>query len=1170
MATTKELITQLYIGYFNRAPDPEGLAYWIEDVDVRGQSIEAVSGLFTTSPEAIALYPYLAFPTLTSPDAFLTALYQNLFNRAIDPDGLAYYKAKLEAGVATGDVLADILANARTNEGSEDQALLANKTEVGVYWAEQAASTPGFSYNDAAQSSARNSLTNVTTDEASVEAAKKDSDSFFETVDPNAGQTYTFTTVTDSFVGGAGNDTFIGVADGVTSTNVGAGQPVTQTFGGLDTVDGGAGIDTIKITNEVGTLTLATSVTVKNVEKLELTSAQNAVTADVQAWTGLESVTVDNKSTTAAHNAVITTKANVTSVSIKGGRAANNVAATIIDNGTGTGTGKDTLASVTLEKVAGAQDTVGIGAVTNAATRVDSLTSLTLIDNASSVTVNSNAGTRELTLTLNKVTDGTITDAEATSLKVVGTGEKSSGVDLVVAKAKTIDFSGDKEVSLDIGTAANQAANLVITSTNTAGVKLAAGNALDTDVTFTGGEGKDSVKVAATTKTIDLGAGDDTVEVTAALGATGKLVGGEGTDTLVLSAALAETLTANGTFAGKVEGFEKVSIGQVAADETETVNLANLDNIDYVVSAGTLGNPSATETNTVTFAALTAFQSVTVGGLTVKADATGLTTTQLATIFATGTVTNGATKTGTLTGWTAAAAVSGVGSNELVFTSATPNASVVNISVSGAGVAASALPTIANNTIDGNDLDAHETFDILFRPLLAGQRVTFDGRTLQALVDLTADEVAGQYRSATPDLTKVAFTGVHATNWNITGPTGNSVHFVAQDFADHNPAALLSADPGIGAAGNPGVAETTAGSAGTALVVNNLANNGTFELTGVIAGEVKLVLKDATGSADVLNIKLNGADEIVNTGKLTAAGVETVNIEATDSSSDTTALNNPDAASTINLVAADATKIVLTGNHGVNFTGSTLTNVVELDASGVVSVGDVAGANAAQIGTTGAVTFTSAVTNKDVIVKTGNGADVINLASVTDATKGATVTTGEGNDIVTGTAGKDTIDLGAGNDIVNSTAGADTITLGAGNDKYVLTDAAHSVLASFDTLVDFSANTKGQGPAVADVAKGAVTVAADLTGDLIDLTGRFSGAVDGIKVLVVGNSADAQTFIQNTANVGAGAEANFTGIALDTSSNQLYLDLNQDGSVDSVIKLTGVTTITEAAFLTGL
>ncbi|MGI6246019.1 MAG: DUF4214 domain-containing protein [Pseudochelatococcus sp.] len=445
MATTKELITQLYIGYFNRAPDPEGLAYWIEDVDVRGQSIEAVSGLFTTSPEAIALYPYLAFPTLTSPDAFLTALYQNLFNRAIDPDGLAYYKAKLEAGVATGDVLADILANARTNEGSEDQALLANKTEVGVYWAEQAASTPGFSYNDAAQSSARNSLTNVTTDEASVEAAKAQSDSFFETIDSNAGQTFTLTTGIDAgaaFTGGAGNDTFFGTENTLTSG---------------DALDGGDGVDTLRYASSGTVAVNEAGFTAKSIEKVEITAdAVGGTNFDVSGVTDVETITNVNSSG---------------ALNIVGAKA-------IVD--------------LTLDAVSGGDTTIAYQA--NAVSGAADVQNLTLrgvhdFNNgaASSVTINNGIETLNVT-TADDLSRLVAINTNASTINIAG--DQNLSVANLLAGARTInaaDFTGDLTIATDSG-------NLAVAVTGGAGddfVDFSAGfNAGDS---FDGGEGTDTI-----------------------------------------------------------------------------------------------------------------------------------------------------------------------------------------------------------------------------------------------------------------------------------------------------------------------------------------------------------------------------------------------------------------------------------------------------------------------------------------------------------------------------------------------------------------------------------------------------------------------------------------------------------------------------------------------------
>ncbi len=47
--------------------------------------------------------------------------------------------------------------------------------------------------------------------------------------------------------------------------------------------------------------------------------------------------------------------------------------------------------------------------------------------------------------------------------------------------------------------------------------------------------------------------------------------------------------------------------------------------------------------------------------------------------------------------------------------------------------------------------------------------------------------------------------------------------------------------------------------AGGTLTLTNVANAGTLELTGAIGGASTVTMKDATGTADVFNIKLNGA-----------------------------------------------------------------------------------------------------------------------------------------------------------------------------------------------------------------------------------------------------------------------------------------------------------------------
>jgi hypothetical protein len=536
---------------------------------------------------------------------------------------------------------------------------------------------------------------------------------------------------------------------------------------------------------------------------------------------------------------------------------------------------------------------------------------------------------------------------------------------------------------------------------------------------------------------------------------------------------------------------------------------------------------------------------------------------------------------GALTGFTASTSTN----NTVTFTSSTAGSPVTDISATSTGNQPTVVTTQGVTGVT-------ESASIVFSALKSGQSVSVDGLILTATGgDLTAAQVAEALDGDTTGHSGgLATLATAVLSGALTGysagaiASGSTVVYTSTtastDVTNINNATNLT---GAGAANTIGVGPATAptapavtatdggvgATAGGILALTNMPANGTLELTGVITGASSVALANSSGSTDVLNIKLYGAANLVNTAALTVANVETINITATDSSSDTTALTNPAAASTILLNAANATALTVTGNHGVNFTGSTLTNVVSLDASGVVSLGNAAGATAAQIGTTGAVTFTSVINNKAVTVTTGNGADVIDVSSVNDATflatnvTAATVTTGEGTDSITGSAGKDVINSGAGADTVTGGLKADTITLGAGNDLVKYTAAAQSTLADKDVITDFSANTFGNGTSGAAGTGAAIASQTSFTGDVIDLRSFIVGAITKVSVAVVASEASATISLQNVGD----ATTDTIAAAIDSTTGNLYLDINSDGVADSVIQLSGVSTLTNAAFL---
>ncbi|MFG6515430.1 DUF4214 domain-containing protein [Sulfitobacter sp. TB366] len=237
----KQAITALYVGYFGRAPDPNGLQFWIDQID-NGREFNTIAADFAASPEAEALYPYLTTPDVSSPELFVKNIYANLFDRTPDDEGLEFWVDALESGsVSVGDMIAAIIDGARDDEetGTSDKSVLDNKVEAGLDFATKTANTPGFEFDAAAKAAAAAAVNGVTEDDATVEAAKAATDAFVSgESNPGTGDNFTLTSaIGEKVVGTAGNDTFTGV--------VGDGTTGTLQFG--DQVDGGAGEDTLNL-----------------------------------------------------------------------------------------------------------------------------------------------------------------------------------------------------------------------------------------------------------------------------------------------------------------------------------------------------------------------------------------------------------------------------------------------------------------------------------------------------------------------------------------------------------------------------------------------------------------------------------------------------------------------------------------------------------------------------------------------------------------------------------------------------------------------------------------------------------------------------------------------------------------------------------------------------------
>ncbi len=120
---TDESVTKLYIATFDRAPDASGLDYWLKS----GLSTEGIARSFFEQTETKEKYP----DELSNGD-FINQVYDNLFGRASDSEGFAYWLTELDSGHITRDVFMLAVLNGAKGD---DANMFNNKTEVGLAFA---------------------------------------------------------------------------------------------------------------------------------------------------------------------------------------------------------------------------------------------------------------------------------------------------------------------------------------------------------------------------------------------------------------------------------------------------------------------------------------------------------------------------------------------------------------------------------------------------------------------------------------------------------------------------------------------------------------------------------------------------------------------------------------------------------------------------------------------------------------------------------------------------------------------------------------------------------------------------------------------------------------------------------------------------------------------------
>lgn len=1150
-AEDKNFLVSLYVGYFNRAPDPAGLQFWIDQVEA-GRDTNTIAADFAASPEAKSLYPFLTTPDVSSPTSFITAVYANLFNRAPDAAGQAFWEQQLSSGaVSPADAIDAIIKGATT---APDSTILANKNTVGLDFATDAGNTPGFTFdlNGASGNAAKNAISGVTEDAATVTAAQAATDAYLNGT-ANAGQTITLTTGVDDLTGTIANDTLKGVVDKTT--------PANTTLNALDEIDGGAGTDTLEIATVGNLLAADVPTTLTSVENITA-RATGSITVDSSSISGVTSL-ASTQSTASTLTGAATTDISVSgatgAIAVDGGKdvavtdatvnqsvtiGANTVSAgtvNVTDTAQGTGViavdgGTDVTVNATGNGAAGGAINVGQGGAATdlpsgavSVTHAHSATAGTdvalgavTVDGGSTVTVTRTADTSAAasdttgaTLTQGAVdvdggdatTSVTITQAETvaevaavTAVAAVNATYNVTFVAMTAGQTATVDgltFTASKALTAE--EAAQAFANLAASDTQTA-------SGPTTNGIFTGNTSANFTTGAASGAVVTFTGVNAGPIAAPVVGGTAAPAAAAGTTGVAATAAVTGVLGVNAGAVSvddnatksitdiTIDGYGGATLGAGSSlDSLTNLSLANSGaGATTLTTAGTSLNLSV---NDVDAAVNLDGGAATITSVNVTA-ATEASTFALTAAAATALTVDAAVAlnlTGSTLGALTTATVTGAGNVTLGDLSGSAGLTTVNASAATGAVSVSVDGTVTDvSTGSGADAVTITT---------TGSDENFD---LGAGDDTLTFGNAGISTLPTGTVTGGAGTDTLAMNIATAASLdGNSSLATAATSFER----LSITDAGAGGEdinlANLGFSYVTTAGSGGLLTLSGLASGGTVVQTVAPTTGVTIGVTDAaTNGADVVNLVLQN-DASINFQTTTVSDVETINITSTDTFVDANSdgVDDTDGDHTLTLAADKATSITVNGN-ALDLTVTGATALATVNASGTDEG------------------FTYTADDGTTTVTGGSGADVLTASGASDVLIG-----GAGADTLTG-------------------ANLTTLTGGDGADTFVLNVPTN--VNSYSTISDLT------------------------TGDIIDLGAAATTAFQSAGITLA-NTAVFQDYANAAVNsLGTDADdAAWFQYAGDTyivkSGNGTAADDFVNGE-DAIIKITGIVDLATASF----
>lgn len=316
----RDSIVELYIAYFNRAPEAAGLNSWssvmMADMNAGKTATEALKGI--ANQFYAAGVQYNIYSSAQTVESFITTAYANALGRtSVDAAGMTYWTAKLVSGdVSRGEFVQTLIKDAKAFAGDATwgwvSTYMANRVAVGNAFADNSAGLTGA----AAIAAGSTALSGVTAALAQAGQTAAQAVAAFNTPAAVTGQTFTLTastTTPDDITGTAAADTFtasLGRLQDADALNGAGGNDVLNARLGATVTSVIASIETLNIeatsaaSLEGANITGATNVNVTGGNTLTYLKQDGEAFSVAGAGTGL---TVSTALTDSSTNAITVT-----------------------------------------------------------------------------------------------------------------------------------------------------------------------------------------------------------------------------------------------------------------------------------------------------------------------------------------------------------------------------------------------------------------------------------------------------------------------------------------------------------------------------------------------------------------------------------------------------------------------------------------------------------------------------------------------------------------------------------------------------------------------------------------------------------------------------------------------------------------------------------------------